>query len=141
MRYFCSADFYDALLDSRTRLSFGLYRRHDGTPVMYAFKIRQISIDHLTIAGGPVLNSVQAERVAKVMAFRNSKIPPEEIHGRAFDRVLGLIEARERGEDSFLLLVTRGTGGKFDIDDGATRASILAMAGERFCNAVLAIRV
>ena len=59
------------------------------------------------------------------------------IHGREMSRVRELVEARERGEDDFVLLVTLSKTGMYDIDDGATRASVLMLSGAENVKAVM----
>lgn len=141
LRYLVSRDFFRALLDSRTHISFGVYHRHNGAPVMHAFKVGQLTLDDLTISGNSVLSSVQADRVREVLALRGSKSLPKEQNGRLYERTAALVEAREQGIDDFLHLVTLSKDGRFDIDDGATRACVLALSGASEYKAVVAIRV
>lgn len=138
VRYVLSADFREVSRNPYFRFKYGQYTRHNGDKVPFFFQAESFPLSKTHISGNPVERSVQARRVLEIMENRTSENMDTLIYGREVARVKKLIDARRSGEDAFVLLLTRPSGGTFDIDDGATRASILVLDGETHARAVVA---
>jgi len=134
-----SLRFARSLRNSATEFSFGHYRRHNGDAIPYIFKIKELPLSKCTIGGLPILESIQAERVRTVWGDLQSKQTEDAtVLGRSVTRVRELIEARMSGTDDFVLLVDIRGRDTFEIDDGATRACVLALSGAESVRAVIA---
>ena len=138
LRYLFSHEFLQLAKDPHFRLKFGIYTRHNGDRIPYFLESRAFPLTRAFISGRPILESIQAKRVLELMensAFAKSQNGT--LYGREASRVKRLIDARSRGEDSFVLLLNPSSDGALEIDDGATRACVLALTGGTSARAVV----
>lgn len=139
LRYIFSLRFVRCLRNSDAEFRFGNYLRHNGDAIPYFFVIQELPLSKCTIGGLPILESLQAERVRTVWGdLQNQRTGEVTVLGRSATRVRELIEARISGTDDFVLLVDFIGRDTFEIDDGATRACVLALSGEESVRAVIA---
>ena len=138
LRYLCSEEFVQLAKDPPFRLKFGIYTRHNGDRIPYFLESRALPLARTSISGRPILESIQAKRVLELMEkSAGAKSQNGTLYGREASRVRRLIDARSRGEDSFVLLLTPSSDGALEIDDGATRACVLALTGGTSARAVV----
>lgn len=138
LRYLFSQEFVQLAKDPHFRVKFGIYTRHNGDRIPYFLESRALPLARTSISGRPILESIQAKRVLKLMEnSAGAKSQNGTLYGREASRVRRLIDARSRGEDSFVLLLTPSSDGALEIDDGATRACVLALTGGTSARAVV----
>lgn len=128
-RYILSPAFFAELFIFRSRLSFGRYERHNGDSLLCFFRT-SADLACLLVDGVPIEQSTQYARVFEVLEGRAPTTPGATQMGRDVARTINLVEERIAGRDKFILCLTRDENGALNVEDGATRASVLLLTGE-----------
>lgn len=134
--YVFSRDFFAELAVYQSRMSLGRYRRHNGDSLPYFFS-RTVDLHELLVDGVPIKQSVQYARVSEVLSGKAPEDSGTNHMGRDVSRTRELVAERDAGRDSFVLCLIRNKEGKLNIEDGATRASLLLLTGESKAPAVI----
>lgn len=135
-RYVFSRNFAREAVVFHSRITFGLYRRHNGDQLPYFFS-RIVELDQLLVDGIPLDKTPQFARVSEVLDGSAPLTPGSDHLGRDVARTAHLVAERRAGRDNFVLCLTRDASGKLNIEDGATRACLLFLTGEQRVRAVI----
>jgi hypothetical protein len=129
-----------SFFDPNLTWSPGRYVWASGEWVPHFFIANEVPLTSITCWGLPIEETVQYERVQRILLLYPVKPKAKSLSGRDTQRVFDLVTARLRSEDEFVVLVERTARGQYALVDGGTRVAILLSTGATTVKAAVALR-
>ena len=129
-----------SFFDPNLTWSPGRYVWDSGEWAPHFFIANKVPLTSITCWGQPIEQTVQFDRVQKVLASYPDKPREKKLSGRDTERVFSLVRSRLSAEAEFVVLVERIGPNQYALVDGGTRVAILHSIGVPTVKAAIALR-